>query len=275
MPDDLPDTFETAPKYSPLPSQQAVETARALLFSFTGTNSPVSLLRAFPSYPFNPDSSAIRGRIEGADVDLDGEDSVIATVASLSVKSAANVWSMLKPGFVQWDLAVAEAEGKGKGKKRQPAKPKRESDEEEEVPPSPVSEGAWPVLEWLISVFEKDAEMTEKEGKRERVKFVPWPVSPGVTFVLNTPDGVFYSLPFSAPAAHHPGFPVERASMGRGCYSRHRIILSFSANQTTQKQWGQAALAGARQSSDPVLSEEPLLITVLQQVDQFDIHDAL
>ncbi|KAF9653198.1 hypothetical protein BDM02DRAFT_2184490 [Thelephora ganbajun] len=165
MPDDLPDTFETAPRYSPLPSRQAVDAARTLLFSFRATNSPASLLRAFPSYPLNPDPSAIRGRVEGADVDLDGEDSVIARVASLSVKSATSVWSMLKPGFVRWDIAVAEVEGKGKGTKRQPTNPKQESYEDGEDLSTPVSEGAWPVLEWLISLFERDAEMAEKEGK--------------------------------------------------------------------------------------------------------------
>ena len=170
IPDDLPDTFETAPRYSPLPSQQAVDAARTLLLSFAATNSPTSLLRAFPSYPFNPDPSAIRGRVEGADVDLDGEDSVIARVASLSVKSATSVWSMLKPGFVRWDIAVAEAEVKGKGTKRQPAKPRQEPYGDEEDPSASVSEGAWPVLEWLISVFERDAEMTEKEGKREQIR---------------------------------------------------------------------------------------------------------
>ena len=167
IPDDLPDTFETAPRYSPLPSQQAVDAARTLLFSFAATNSPASLLRAFPSYPLNPDPSAVRGRVEGADVDFDGEDSVIARIASLSVKSATSVWSMLKPGFVQWDIAVAEVEGKGKGTKRQLAKLKQESYEDEEDPSALVSEGAWPVLEWLISLFERDAETTEKEGKRQ------------------------------------------------------------------------------------------------------------
>ena len=168
IPDDLPDSFETAPKYSPLPSQQAIDAARTLLFSFAATNSPASLLRAFPSYPLNPGPSAIRGRIEGADVDFDGEDSVIARVASSSVGSATSVWSMLKPNFVRWDIALAETEGKGKGTKRQPAKPKQDFCEDEEDPSAPVSENAWPVLEWLISLFERDAETTEKAGKRER-----------------------------------------------------------------------------------------------------------
>lgn len=168
IPDDLPDSFETAPRYSPLPSQQAIDAARTLLFSFAATNSPASLLRAFPSYPFNPGPSAIRGRIEGADVDFDGEDSVIARVASSSVRSATSVWGMLTPDFVRWDIALAETEGKGKGTKRQPTKPKQEFCEDKEDPSAPVSENAWPVLEWLISLFERDAETTEREGKRER-----------------------------------------------------------------------------------------------------------
>lgn len=186
IPDDLPDTFETAPRYSPLPSQQAVDAARALLFSFAATNSPASLLRAFPSYPFNPDPSLIRGRVEGTDVDLDGDDSVIARVASLSVKSATSVWSMLKPGFVRWDVAVAEVEGKGKGTKRQPPKPKQETYEDGEDFSALVSEDAWPVLGWLVSLFERDAEMTEKEGKREYAIFVLTPLLSDVTSLLNT-----------------------------------------------------------------------------------------
>ena len=207
LPDDLPDTFETAPRYSPLPSQPAVDAARALLLSFAATNSPASLLRAFPSYPFNPDPSAIRGRVEGADVDFDGEDSVIARVASLSVKSATSVWSMLKPGFVRWDIALAETEGKGKGTKRQPAKPKQESYEDEEDPSALVSEGAWPVLEWLISLFERDAEMTEKEGKREcAISPFSHPYPDGDISVEYL-DGVFHSLPLSTPITHNSGVP--------------------------------------------------------------------
>lgn len=205
IPDDLPDTFETAPRYSPLPSQQAIDAARTLLFAFAATNSPASLLRAFPSYPFNPDPSAIRGRVEGADVDFDGEDSIIARVASLSVKSAISVWSMLKPGFVRWDIGVAEAEGKGKGTKRQPAKPKQEHLEDGEDLSAPVSEGAWSVLEWLISLFERDAEMTEKEGKRGCAIPSPPPLIPGCDVSADYPDGISYSLPLSTSIAHHSG----------------------------------------------------------------------
>ena len=207
IPDDLPDKFETAPRYSPLPSQTAVDAARALLFSFAATNSPASLLRAFPSYPFNPDPSTIRGRVEGADIDFDGEDSVIARVASSSVKSATSVWSMLKPGFVQWDIAVAEADGKGKGNKRRPAEPRQESYEDKEDPSAPVSEGAWPVLEWLISSFERDAEITEKEGKREcAISSFSHPSPDGHIFAEYL-DGVSYSLPLSTPITHYSGVP--------------------------------------------------------------------
>lgn len=109
-------------------------------------------------------------------MDLDGEDSVIARVASLSVNSAASVWTILKPGFVRWDIALAGADGKGT--KRQLVKPRH--CEREEDPSSPVGEEAWTVLEWLVSLFERDAEMTEKEGKRE----FEIPSSPDVTFLL-------------------------------------------------------------------------------------------
>jgi len=207
IPDDLPDKFETAPRHSPLPSQPAVDAARALLFSFATTNSPASLLRAFPSYPLNPDSSAIRGRVEGEDVDFDGEDSVIARVASLSVKSATSVWSMLQPGFVRWDIAVAEADGKGKGVKRRPAEPRQDSCEDGEDPSAPVSEGAWPVLEWLILSFERDAEVTEKEGKRECAILSFSHPSPDGHIFAEYPDGVSYSLLLSTPITHYSGVP--------------------------------------------------------------------
>ena len=140
-------------------------------------------------------------------MDLDGEDSVIASVASLSIKSATSVWTMLKPGFVRWDIAFAEVEGKGRGTKRQPAKPKPASYEDGEDASIPVSEGAWPLLEWLISLFETDAGMTEKEGKRERVNLVPLTHPSRRETSAEHPDGAFYSLSFSAPITHYPGFP--------------------------------------------------------------------
>lgn len=138
-------------------------------------------------------------------MDLDGEDSVIARVASLSVKSAASVWNMLEPSFVRWDIVVAEVEGKGKGTKRQPPKPKQESREDEEGLLAPVSEDAWSVLEWLVSLFERDAETTEKEGKGECTNFTFAPYILKRKITAECPDGVFYSLLLSTPITHYSG----------------------------------------------------------------------
>lgn len=258
MPVDLPDTFETAPRYSPLPSQQAVDAARTLLFSFVVTNSPASLLRAFPSYPFNPDPSAIRGRIEGADVDLDGEDSVIARVASLSVKSATSVWSMLKPGFVRWDIAVAEAEGKGKGTKRQPAKAKQEPCEDEEDLSAPVSEGAWPVLEWLISLFEKDSEVAEKEGKRECEVFALAHLDVTSQLSASTAFSIAYHSPLLLLT-----IPGSRNDDPRWDAGSILDVVLFSLSQQNKQRKGSGIKLFSQVCGNPASPAGPLLISIL------------
>ena len=269
IPDDLPDTFETAPRYSPFPSQQAVDTARSLLFSFAATNSPASLLRAFPSYPLNPDVSGTRGRVEGADVDLDGDDSVIARVASLSVKSATSVWAMLKPGFVRWDIAVVEADGKGKGAKRQPAKPKQESSEDGEDLSAPVNEGAWAVLEWLTSVFERDAEMTEKEGKRECTLLYFSHQPPNVTSMLNVL--IAYYSPLLLLTI--PGSRNDDPRWDAGAILD--VVLFCLSRQNKRHKGSGINLLTQVRSDHPLLPHwRPPLIPVLLQVGQLDVYDA-
>ena len=273
IPDDLPDTFETAPRYSPLPSQQAVDIARTLLFSFAATNSPASLLRAFPSYPLNPDVSGTRGRVEGADVDLDGEDSVIARVASLSVKSATSVWAMLKPGFVRWDIAVAEADGKGKGTKRQPAKPKQESYEDGGDISAPVSEGAWAVLEWLISVFERDAEMTEKERKRECTLLYFSHQPPSVASLLNISTAFLIAYYSPLLLLTIPGSRNDDPRWDAGAILD---VVLFCLSQQNKRHKGSGINLLSQVRSDHPLPPpwRPLLIPVLLQVGRPNVYDA-
>jgi hypothetical protein len=144
-----------------IPTSEARDSAIRLLMSFSITNTPNSLLRALPGYP-DPadDSNSI------PDLGDDDEDSPVGKEAS-RLKDGKGCWSVLKSGFIKrQDLAMLVASPKKKGNKR------RQDSFEDDIfntsestePPSVVSENAWPVLDWLIGLFEKDEAITENAG---------------------------------------------------------------------------------------------------------------
>lgn len=133
-----------------------------VLTSFATTNTPDALLRALPHYPASGESDA-NGASDWGD---DDEDSFIAREA-MCIKGGKSCWAILKGGFIQWKNLVITTP-RAKGKKR-----RRNSYEQEEVfigegseSPSVVAENAWPVLIWLVGLFEKDETVTEQKGLR-------------------------------------------------------------------------------------------------------------
>lgn len=121
---------------------------------------------------------------------MDGEDASYVAREAMCIKEAKSVWAILREGAVRRKVvpwsgpsgssfslinSPIKKGGMGKGKKRRNC----EYVEEEETwfngdwdgdePPAPavVAEHAWPVLEWLLMLFEKDEVLTEKSGLRE------------------------------------------------------------------------------------------------------------
>ncbi|KII92900.1 hypothetical protein PLICRDRAFT_37703 [Plicaturopsis crispa FD-325 SS-3] len=143
---------------SPLiPSPAATEAAHRLLLSFVNTNTPARLFRAIPECSLRPRESRLDGD--------DDEDSYLAREA-LCITQCRHCWAILKEGFIVRKRPVMSTP-KGKGKRKQ------QDFLEDEVPTyrdSPeavpiVAENAWPVLEWLVSIFEQDELQSKRDGQ--------------------------------------------------------------------------------------------------------------
>ena len=152
---------------SPLiPSAKATEAALRLLTSFVLTNSPGTLGRALPE---NVSGSDWLAKLKKNDEDPE-EDSYIAREA-MCIDEAKHVWAILKDGMIQRKVVVPMTP-KGKGKKRKRdyehhVVEDKQSDAEGAASPAVVSENAWPVLDWLLVVLEKDELLTESSGSRK------------------------------------------------------------------------------------------------------------
>ncbi|KAF8844655.1 hypothetical protein BDN67DRAFT_894529 [Paxillus ammoniavirescens] len=148
---------QTLPKLSLSPSVVASEAAQRLLMSFLSTNSPESLIRALPRYPLNNTVGTSEPRNDDHD-----EDSVIAQ-ESLCIKDCRNCWAILKDGFIPRKKLLPLAHD-GRRKRARNTYEIEDVNLEDGVPtqPSIVAEHAWPVLDWLLSLFEKDESLANQ-----------------------------------------------------------------------------------------------------------------
>lgn len=133
----------------------AVVAARRLLVSFASTNSPQVVARALPRYPDHHESNILLAEDVG--------DSAIA-VESMSLSGSKSCWNILAEGFIHRTRQMLPTP-KGKGKQcteRADHKPVSMAEN-----PNVVGDDAWPVLEWLLLLFERDELLTEAFGSRE------------------------------------------------------------------------------------------------------------
>jgi hypothetical protein len=134
---------------SMFPTPAASNAALRLLTAFCLTNTPGVILDALPNYD---NSTPIESSHNPADTE---EDSFVAH-ESACFNECRCCWDILKEGFVRRKKDEPYAE-KGKRRKRQ----KLQDDDEYEYDlgvniAAPVGRQAWPLLELLIQVFEKD-----------------------------------------------------------------------------------------------------------------------
>ncbi|KAJ7188049.1 hypothetical protein C8R46DRAFT_1205256 [Mycena filopes] len=108
-----------------LPSHAASLAAQQLLVSFATTNSPAAVIRTLR--PTDPEP-------------LDDNECFVAT-ESLCISRSKNCWQILAAGFLDRNPT-------GKGR--------RETSLALSESQAPVGEAAWPVLLWLLLVFERD-----------------------------------------------------------------------------------------------------------------------
>jgi len=154
-------------------SSAAIISAQRLLFFFINTNSPSDLAAALPYYP--EDSQR---RVGGASVHFDIEyvDSPIYNQAQ-ALLSARSCWEVMREGYVKKTMqtfGTPKTRGKAKQgglKARSSGLGKdvsfewRDGEDGSEQEIKVVGGDSWFFLEWLVALFEKDAEMTENLGQ--------------------------------------------------------------------------------------------------------------
>ena len=142
-----------------LPSPTASELAKRTLRVLADVNSPASLLCALPAYPDPNDA-------DDTHPDFDPElpsdvDSFVASEA-IRLRNCKNCWNILKSGFIK-SLANGSSTVPGSPRKRRRGNTTAAdfSPVMEEETSLVVGENAWPILDWLLVLFEKDESMTE------------------------------------------------------------------------------------------------------------------
>jgi len=109
-------------------------------------------------------------QLEGGNEDYD-EDSVIAR-ESLRIKDSKCCWAIVREGFIQHKNLTSTFQGRKKRGKVTAVARNNDSDNGSPSPVLSVAEHAWPVLHWLLSLFEKDERNTEmKSGGRSSFKY--------------------------------------------------------------------------------------------------------
>jgi hypothetical protein len=149
-----------------LPSPAASDLAKRTLRVLADVNSPVSLLRALPAYP-DPGGDAAAST---TDPELPSDvDSFVASEA-IRFRNCKNCWNILKPGFIK-SLSESASAMPGSPRKRRRGDTMVEyTPTDEGEAPLVVCENSWPILDWLLVLFEKDESLIE--ASRQGSKFM-------------------------------------------------------------------------------------------------------
>ncbi|KAI0062905.1 hypothetical protein BV25DRAFT_1803153 [Artomyces pyxidatus] len=149
-------------------SNSATVAAQTTLMSFAQTNSPSALLRALPSY----DELGTKNPGDSGDPVMDGaseQDSLVARGAA-RFQQCKDCWQILRGGFIPPAEESPSVVPGSPSKRRRVEVPMYYSHSSEDGPPSTVGSTAWPVLDWLLTLFEQDETETAKD---QQVKYSP------------------------------------------------------------------------------------------------------
>ena len=149
-------------KSSLSPSPKATAAAQDLLVKFSLTNTPEALACSLPSFPEDP-TLPVNDRV-------DDEDSYIAKQA-LRVRNARCCWEIIKEGFIRrGDSDVMSSPRKPRSRRSTRAHDDDDDDTwDDGSMPAPVSDHAWSVLGWILTLFESDEANIERTGQGEYV----------------------------------------------------------------------------------------------------------
>lgn len=148
-----------------IPTPPATNAAQDLLMSFSRTNTPESLFRALPSYVSSGTDNTFGDTQQNISEGDEYEDSTLAR-QSRRIKEARNCWEILKDGFIQPKVDLPTSPRPRRRKTRH-----NDDDDESDIDIPDMNElhivaaHAWPVLHWIVSVLEKDEDVTEGNGQ--------------------------------------------------------------------------------------------------------------
>ncbi|EJF65301.1 hypothetical protein DICSQDRAFT_166348 [Dichomitus squalens LYAD-421 SS1] len=160
-------TLSRRHKSSLAPSPKVTAAAQDLLMKFARTNTPGSLACALPAYPDNADAPAGNG--------AGLEDSHIAREA-LRVRNARCCWEIIREGFIQrgnGDVMASPRKTKGRRSTRMQDEDDEVGEWENGAAPAPVSDHAWSVLDWILTLFESDEAATKLHYSRLLLRQIP------------------------------------------------------------------------------------------------------
>ncbi|TFK68668.1 hypothetical protein BDN72DRAFT_655848 [Pluteus cervinus] len=189
-----------------------VAAAHTLLFSYILTNSPAAIARALPSPP------------NRADPDIDIESTLVQDASCIS--KAQTCWDILQVGFTTIPRPDFSTPKLSRIKRRRPSPERLEpSDTHFQDDNGFVSEHAWKVLNWLLSVFERDEELRQKSSSSQtpllvdQISFIHGQSS--IRWILDPPlTVIFQALKQTEP---------DRKQMGARLLSL-LVQLSFTAH---------------------------------------------
>ncbi|EKM54481.1 uncharacterized protein PHACADRAFT_97489 [Phanerochaete carnosa HHB-10118-sp] len=176
------------------PTSAACEAALKLLKAYA--NSPQSLLHALPNYGLS-DLPGLGNPHTNNDDDCEPEMAHF----SRRVREAKNCWELLREGFVKRDSPGVDGMSSNYRRSKR-GRHNDWSDEEDEsfMVPAPVDQQAWPVLEWLLKMFEKDEAAVAARGQPRFSPLLLSQIPPsrsasGSRWEVEAPlDVAFYSL---------------------------------------------------------------------------------
>lgn len=134
-------------------SYKTTVAAQRLLISLAFTNSPAAVFRVVPYYG--------QENIPNPRANSDGDvfDAVIA-YESLCITDCRSCWKFIEEDFVQRFISGPAPAVRNRRTSRA-VSASFDDDSAEPKMPKLVGENAWPVLEWLLTIFERDEQFTE------------------------------------------------------------------------------------------------------------------
>ncbi|KAI0320909.1 hypothetical protein OF83DRAFT_1081301 [Amylostereum chailletii] len=215
-----------------IPSPAASSAAMTCLTGFVNSNSPAALLRGLPSHPAIDEHRSPDWVLQLEDDFVTGHDSKVAKEAD-RFKRCKDCWSMLEESFIPPPSAAIIVGPPSPSKRRQNDMVTYHTPRDANHSLKPIGPEAWPVLHWLLTIFEKDQDETSSKGEKQLVRYSPLLLSQipptrsdnGAKWDANVPlEIAFFCLEQEADVRKDMGFRLLSLVRGQSSLSKSAFI---------------------------------------------------